>query len=52
MTKEVAQFGWLKLTSHVAAEQKHSSFPAHEEHHSVAEVRDLYFRSTYYARAL
>lgn len=42
-TREVAQFGWLKFKSHVTVEQKNNSFSAHREHHSVAEVKKLFF---------
>lgn len=41
-TREVTQFGWLKFKSHVTVEQKNNS-SAHREHHSVAEVKKLFF---------
>lgn len=42
----------IRVTSHVAGEQRHSPFPAHEERNSSIRVRELYFCSSKCVRAL
>lgn len=42
----------IRVTSHVAGEQKHSPFPAHEECNSSVRVRELYFCRSKCVRAL